>query len=86
MTTSFAECSDFGPLPCFAIPRSQCFGKSAGWKFTVAKSDPNWRRTLTAHENLHLTAQPGKLSKFEILQREIIARSEADIVKSGQIQ
>ena len=54
MTDRLVECSDMGPLACSGIPHPQCFGKPPGWKFSVSRSNPHWRRALTAHENAHL--------------------------------
>lgn len=45
------SCHSPGPLPCWAVPHSQCFGHDPGWVFEA--SGRNAKRNLDLHLALH---------------------------------
>ena len=46
-------CSFSDELPCRALPVAGCFGQPLNWRFSVSKTNPNWKKNLQKHLELH---------------------------------
>ena len=46
-------CTASGGIPCRALSTPCCFGQPVGWRFSIAETDPKWKRKLERHHAQH---------------------------------
>lgn len=63
-------CSHSDGLPCRALPVKGCFGQPLDWHFSVSEVNPNWKKNLQKHVDLHqkyLPSAEALLSQADVI-------------------